>query len=151
MTVSFFGHARFQPTEEYTRKILEFLEDRIGDDSADLYFGGYGEFDAFAYECCKKYKSMHPNVKLIFVTPYMTLEYQRNHLEYQKMRYDAIVYPEIEHRPLKFAIFYRNRWMIEKADCAVFGITHDWGGAYTAYRYAKAQKKPMMNITGKEF
>jgi hypothetical protein len=72
-------------------------------------------------------------------------------LTYQKERYDAIIYPEIEDKPPKFAITYRNRWMIEQSDLVVFGITHDFGGAYHAYRYAKRKKKQLFNVTGKVF
>ena len=53
------------------------------------------------------------------ITPYMTVEYQRNPLAYQKDKYDAIIYPEIEGKPQKFAISYRNKWMVDKADCVV--------------------------------
>jgi uncharacterized phage-like protein YoqJ len=148
MIVTFCGHARFHGTEEYEQKILAFLRDNVGDIPADMYLGGYGDFDGFAYDCCKKYKKAHPNVSLVFVTPYLTVEYQKNHLEYQTTRYDSIVYPEIEDKPPRFAISYRNKWMVEKADYVVCCIEHDWGGAYKTYLHAKRQKKPIINING---
>ena len=111
-----------------------------------MYLGGYGDFDRFAYECCKKYKEKHPNTSLVFITPYMTVEYQRNHLEYQKTRYDAIIYPEIENKLPRFAISYRNKWMVEKADFVVVYIDHDWGGAYTTYKHAKRKGKFICNL-----
>ena len=83
MIVVFCGHAQFRGTEEYERKILDFLEEKIGDQPADMYLGGYGDFDDFAYDCCKKYKETHSNISLVFVTPYLTAEYQRNHLNNQ--------------------------------------------------------------------
>ena len=116
MVVAFCGHAQFSKTAECEQKILSFLAEKVADRPAHFYLGGYGDFDSFAYDCCKKYKVNHPNVLLIFITPYMTLEYQQNHLRYQKKRYDEIIYPEIEDKPLKFAIVYRNKWMIEQAD-----------------------------------
>ena len=88
MTVTFFGHADFLGSEEYEQKILAFLEEKVGDQPADMYLGGYGDFDDFAYDCCNKYKKIHPKVSLIFVTPYLTVEYQKNHLKYQNTRYD---------------------------------------------------------------
>ena len=115
-----------------------------------MYLGDYGEFDGFAYDCCKKFKETHPTVSLVFVTPYLTVQYQKNHLEYQKTRYDSIIYPEIEDKPLRFAISYRNKWMVKKADYIVCGIDHDWGGAYQTYQYAKKQKKSIFNVTGKD-
>ena len=100
MIVTFCGHSAFCGTVEQEEKILDFLEENIGDSHADMYLGGYGDFDEFAYNCCKKYKKTHPNTSLVFVTPYITEDYQRNHLDYQRTRYDAILYPEIENKPL---------------------------------------------------
>lgn len=151
MIIAFCGHARFSESEEYEQKILAFLEEKVGDQVADMYLGGYGGFDSFAYGCCKKFKEKHPKSSLIFITPYLTEEYQKNHLEYQKKRYDSIIYPEIENKPKRYAITYRNKYMVEKADFIVAYITHDWGGAYKTYQYAKRKKKPIFNIYGEEF
>lgn len=151
MIITFCGHSQFTRTAEYEQKILAFLEEKVGDKPADFYLGGYGSFDAFAYDCCKKYKATHPDASLIFITPYMTVEYQKNHLDYQKKRYDDIIYPEIEDKPPRFAITYRNRWMVEQADYVICGINHDWGGAYKTYQHAKRKKKHIFNVTEKEF
>lgn len=151
MIITFCGHAEFRKTTEYEQKILAFLENLVGDQPADMYLGGYGAFDSLAYDCCKKYQDNHPNISLIYVTPYMTVEYQQNHLEYQKTIYDSIIYPEIQDKPIKFAISYRNKWMVEQADFVICGISHDWGGAYQTYQHAKRKKKPIFNVVGKNF
>ena len=146
MIITFCGHAQFSATKEYEQKILAFLEEKVGDKFAAMYLGGYGNFDSFAYDCCRKYKQTHPKVLLVFVTPYLTVEYQKNHLEYQKTRYDEIVYPDIEDKPPKFAITYRNQYMVDKADCVVAYVSHSWGGAYTTYKYAKRKGKEIFNL-----
>ena len=117
---------KFKKSDELERRILDFLEERVGDNSAEMYLGGYGNFDTFAYDCCKKYKATHSNISLVFVTPYLTAEYQQKHLKYQKTRYDSIVYPDLEKKPPKFAILYRNKYMIEKADYVLAYVSHDW-------------------------
>ena len=150
MIVTFCGHANFQRTKEFEQKILDFLEAVVGEAPAEMYLGGYGAFDEFAYECCKKYKLTHPHVSLVFVTPYLTIEYQRNHLEHQKTRYDSIVYPEIEDKPPRFAIVYRNQFMIEKADFVIAYVEHKWGGAYKTYKYAQKLKKDIYNLANFE-
>ena len=150
MIIIFCGHAKFIKAKEYEQKILEFLEEKIGDESAEMYLGGYGEFDNFAYDCCKKYKQSHPNTSLVFVTPYFSIDYQRNHLEIQKTRYDSILYPEIEDKPKRFAITYRNKYMVEKADYVVAYVSHDWGGAYTTYKHAKRKGKEIFNLANFE-
>ncbi len=146
MIITFCGHSDFKTTEEYTQKLLTLLEQRIGDTPAELFLGGYGNFDSFAFECAKKYKEAHPSVSLIFVTPYMTLDYQRTRLVHEKKRYDSIIYPHIEDKPLKYAISYRNRYMVEQADLLICYLTHTWGGAYRTYRYARAKGKCILNL-----
>ena len=54
MILTFCGHAQFIKTEEYENRILSLLEEIIGFDPAEIYLGGYGGFDNFAYECCRK-------------------------------------------------------------------------------------------------
>ena len=146
MVITFCGHAHFHQSEEYEHAIIAFLEEKVGDQPADIYLGEYGGFDNFAYNCCKKYKETHKKVSLIFITPYMTEEYQKNHLKYQKTRYDGIIYPELETKPLRFAISYRNKWMVENADYVVAYIDHDWGGAYATYKHAKRKGKFIFNL-----
>lgn len=151
MTITFFDHSNFHKSDENRQKILDYLERTVGDTPAEAFLGGYGDFDELAYDCCKKYKASHPNFSLIFITPYITKDYQKNRLEYVKDRYDGIVYPEIEDKPPKLAILYRNRWMVDKADYIVFGILCQCGGAFKAYKYAKGKGKTLYNITDKQF
>ena len=146
MIVTFCGHARFSKREEYEQKIFDYLEEKVGDRSADMYLGGYGEFDGFAYACCKKYKEKHPKTSLVFVTPYLTSAYSKERANYEQEKYDTILYPEIEDKPPRLAIIYLNQWMIEKADCVIAYVTHDWGGAYQAYTYAKKRGKEIFNL-----
>ena len=123
MIVTFCGHAQFSKSKEYEQKILAFLESTIGDQSADIYLGGYGQFDRFAYECCKKYKEKHPNISLVFVTPYLTIDYQRNHLQYKKEIYDSILDPNIEDKPTRYAVIYRNKYICNlsiKWRCSIY-------------------------------
>lgn len=146
MIVAFCGHANFYKSEKYEQKLLTFLKEKVGDQPADMYLGGYGGFDRFAYDCCKKYQETHPKISLIFITPYLTVEYQKNHLECLETMYDSIIYPEIEDKPLRFAISYRNKYMVEKADYVVACVSHDWGGAYTTYKHAKRKGKYIFNL-----
>ncbi len=151
MIVAFCGHADFQRSEKYELEVLQFLEKTIGNKKAELYLGGYGNFDQFAYNCAKTYKAIHTNTSIVFVTPYITPEYQKNYLEYEKEKYDNIIFPPIEDKPKKFAILYRNRYMIEKSDYVIAYINRTFGGAYKTYKYAKRKGKIIFNLTGKDF
>ena len=150
MIFAFCGHADFSGTVEYEKKVLDFLGERVGNNEAEMLLGGYGGFDQFAYECCKKYKKDHPKIRLIYVTPYMTVEYQKKQLAEAQCRYDGIMYPAIEGKPLRYAILERNKRMAEMADCVICAITHSFGGAYQMYCLAKRKNKEIYNITGKE-
>ena len=84
MIISFFGHSQFTPSSIIEKKMLSTINELIGENKADFYLGGLGDFDSFAYSCCKKYIAHNSNASLVFVTPYLSLEYQKNRLEYQK-------------------------------------------------------------------
>ena len=146
MVITFCGHSQFSRTKELERRVLEFLEDKIGNEVADIYMGEHGDFDRFAYDCCKKYKQTHNNVSLIFITPYITEEYQKNHLIHQSKRFDSIIYPQIEAVPPKFAIISRNRYMVDMSDYVIAYVNHSWGGAYQTYKYAKKKNKSIFNL-----
>ena len=142
MILTFCGHTQFLKTVECEHKIVALLSEKIGDAPADIFLGGYGNFDFFAYDCCKKYKETHPNINLVLVTPYIS----DNYLKQQGKKYDLILYPEIGDKPKRYAIVYRNRFMIEKADFVIAYVSHNWGGAYTMYRYGKRMGKMIYNL-----
>ena len=143
MTITFCGHSTFNKTDEYEHELLEILENTVGDAPAEFFLGGYGNFDSFAYSCCKKYKGKHPKASLVFVTPYLRIDPTYAAL------YDSVVYPDIEDKPLKFAITYRNKYMVEKSDIVIAFIDHEWGGAYKTYVYAKRKGKRVINLAKK--
>lgn len=60
--------------------------------------------------------------------------------------YDVTLYPEIEDKPPKFAIVYRNRWMVDKADLVIAYVNYRRGGAYKTYAYAKRKGKTVINF-----
>lgn len=147
MVISFFGHRDFCESGAYEKKLLDILEDLVGQNVAEFYLGGYGEFDSFAYRCCKQYKKTHPHVKLIYVTPYLL----QNDLKEKSENYDEILYPEIENVPPKFAILYRNRYMVEKSDLVISYIQYHRGGAYQAYSYARKKGKRIVALETESF
>ena len=147
MIVAFCGHSTFLKSVEYEKKVIAVLEELVGDATAQMYLGGYGAFDEFAYACCKKYKANHPNVSLVYITPYISPEYQSSRLIYIKEVYDEILYPPIEDKPPRFAISYRNRWMVENAQYVISFVEHTWGGAYQTYKHAKRKGKMVFNIS----
>lgn len=142
MTVTFCGHSDFVPSTAIEACLLSVLESQIGDSPAELLLGGYGNFDRFAFRCGKIFQQTHPQVSLIYVTPYMVTERQTS----VGAEYDGIVYPPLEHIPPRYAILHRNRYMVERADLVIACITRSRGGAYQTYLHARRKGKTMINL-----
>lgn len=142
MTVTFCGHSDFVPSTAIEARLLSVLGSQIGDSPAELLLGGYGNFDRFALRCGKIFQQTHPQVSLIYVTPYMVIERQTS----VGAEYDGIVYPPLEHIPPRYAILHRNRYMVERADLVIACITRPRGGAYQTYLHARRKGKTMINL-----
>ena len=130
------------PSTAIEAYLLSVLESQIGDSPAELLLGGYGSFDRFALQCGKIFQQTHPQVSLIYVTPYMVTERQIS----VGAEYDGIVYPPLEHIPPRYAILHRNRYMVERADLVIACITRSRGGAYQTYLHARRKGKTMINL-----
>ena len=71
MVIVFCGHSDYVQNTQDEEKILNILEVELGDALCEIFLGGYGNFDAFALRCAKKFKQNHPNTKLRLITPYL--------------------------------------------------------------------------------
>ena len=145
MILTFCGHSDYLKNFEDETLLLNLLEKTIKGKPVDFYLGGYGNFDAFAFECAKIYKQRHLNANLIFVTPYINnwLEERKDILQ---KSYDMVIYPELENVPKKFAILKRNEWMVSQADYIFGYVRTHYGGAYKTLLYADKHKKPSTNL-----
>ena len=62
--------------------------------------------------------------------------------------YSHTVYPEgIEATPKRFAISFRNKWMIEQSDYVISYITHSFGGAAQFVERARKKGKTIINLS----
>ena len=142
MIITFCGHSDFTPSITMEKKILAILATKVGDEKTDFYFGGYGNFDSFAFKVGKIYQKTHPNVSLVYVTPY----FYDPHLKEKAQAYDSILYPPLENVPPKFAISRRNKYMAEKADLVIAYMDRSHGGAYQFYAHAQRKGKIIINL-----
>lgn len=61
------------------------------------------------------------------------------------------IYPEgIEYVPKKYAVSYRNDWIVRQADTVICYITHDFGGATKFVEKARKKGKTIYNISKNE-
>ena len=142
MVIVFCGHSNYIQNTNDETNILHVLEVEAGNTPCEIFLGGYGNFDNFAFYCAKKFKQRHPNAKLILITPYL----KNTKMDLEKATFDSIIYPNLEHVPPRYAISHRNKWMIEQADIVVCYVSHQYGGAYAMYADAKRKGKRIHNL-----
>lgn len=142
MIITFCGHSDFSPSIAMEEKLLAILETNVGEEKTDFYLGGYGNFDSFAFKMGKIYQRTHPNVSLVYVTPYFC----DPHLKEKAQAYDSILYPPLENVPPKFAISHRNKYMVENSDLVIAFISRKHGGAYQTYAHAQKKGRTIVNL-----
>ena len=148
MKITFFGHRSIILNEEHVKQIRQVIEESISlSEKTEFLCGGYGDFDNACTQTAREVKKIYPNCYIHFVTPYITPTVQSKNSDMIKQNlYDEIIYPPIEHIPPRFAISYRNKWMVENADFIIFFVKRESGGAYDMLKYAKRKNKKYINI-----
>lgn len=139
-----FGHREVYEniTEQLDKAVLEAAEQGC----IIFYTGAMGRFDSLFSSSVRKAKRSYPNIKLICVKPYMTKEINENG-EYLYTLYDDIIIPtELADIHPKSAIPKRNRLLVDWSNVVIGYIKRQYGGAYTALKYAHSQKKEIIMI-----
>ena len=140
MTVTFFGHKdtpkEIEPTLRTT--LVDLIENH---GATEFYVGNNGNFDTMVRRQLEELSQVYPitySVVLAYL-PTKTSEYDD---------FTTTLLPEgIETTPKRFAISYRNKWMIEQADIVVTYVTHTYGGAWQFKAMAERQGKTVIEIT----
>lgn len=150
LTVTFFGHKDTIASSELCQKMNKtfekfFCSAKRNKEKLTFLCGGYGNFDAIASSTIDKLRIEYPIVdcEKIYVTPYIGSRLDERFI---KLQYDSIIYPPIENAPLKFAIIYRNQWMVDRAHYIIIHITHSWGGTSRMNTYAKKRNKQIIYV-----
>lgn len=137
MICTFFGHRN---TPAITEKLLcELLTELIEHQGADeFYVGNQGIFDAMVRKQLEKLSKAY-NITYSVVLAYLP--------DKNAEPIPCSVYPEgIETVPRKFAIHYRNKWMLNKSDTVICYVTHPLSGAGQFLELAKKQGKRILNL-----
>ena len=136
---TFFGHKECNSLDaEVLRNTIEEL---IGQGVDEFLVGHQGQFDSIVHRCLKSLQEKYPHIHYSVVLAYLPTE----HHEHED--YTDTMYPEgIELVHPKYAIDWRNRYLVEAADICVGYIDHTWGGAYKFVRLAKKQGKRIINL-----
>ena len=139
MTVTFFGHKdtpkEIEPTLRTT--LVDLIENH---DATKFYVGNNGNFDTMVRRQLEDLSRIYP------ITYSVVLAY----LPTKKSEYDDYtntIYPEgIETIPKRFAISYRNKWMIRQSDVVVTYVTRTHGGAWQFKTMAERQGKMVIEL-----
>ena len=122
MVCTFFGHK--DTPKEIEPTLRSTLIDLIENKKVNVFYvGNNGNFDTMVR------RQLEDLSQLYAITYSVVLAY----LPTEKNKYDDLtntIYPEvIETVPKRFAISWRNKWMIQQSDIVVTYVTHNFGGA----------------------
>ena len=142
---TFFGH-RDCPSS-IKSKLRKVLIDLIESHAVDMFYvGQQGSFDSMVRSVLKELVSLYPHINYAVVLE--RIPPKRD--EFDTRDYTDTMLPEgIETVHPRFAISWRNKWMIKQSDYVVTYITHSWGGAAQFAELAEKQKKTVINVTVK--
>ncbi len=136
---TFFGHRNC--AEPIGEKLQTVLEDLVINHGVDLFYvGKEGQFDAMVHQVLRSLKRKYPYIQYAVVLAY--LPPQGTTEDY----WDTMLPEGIEAIHPRYAISWRNRWMLQRSDYVVTYITHPWGGAAKFAEIARRQHKVLINL-----
>lgn len=138
MLCTFFGHADAPKEIEPTlRKLIINLIET--ENVKTFYVGNNGNFDVIVQNI------LHQLSDLYQIQCYLILAYLPKHTDEYIL---PTLFPEgLEFKPPKFAIDYRNQWMINNADYVITFVNRTVGGSVKFKAIAEKKGKIVINIT----
>ena len=139
MTVCFWGH---KDTPTTIKQALEKeIERLIGCGAVCFLVGNQGGFDDMVLNCLRKIVVKYPGI-----TYKVVLAYMPKPGDYRFAPGETMLPEGMEFIHPKYAITYRNRWMVEVSDTAVVYVAHTWGGAAKYADFMGRKGKRVINL-----
>ena len=140
MVCTLFGHK--DTPKEIEPTLRSTLIDLIENKNVNVFYvGNNGNFDTMVRRQLEDLSQIYP-INYSVVLAYLPTE---------KNKYDNLtntIYPEgIESVPKRFAISYRNNWMIRQSDVVVTYVSHSFGGAAQFKAMAQRQGKTVIELS----
>ena len=152
-TVAFFGHRYI----DNPLKVEELLEEQIRKlidekEYVDFLVGRNGEFDQCVSSTVLRVRKniRDDNSALVLMLPYATAEYLNNEEYFHDYYTDVEISYSASMAHPKSAIQIRNREMVDRADLIICYVKENEGGAYSTIKYAKKQRKIIINLAENE-
>lgn len=141
---TFFGHHDCPSTIK--PKLREVLVDLIEHHNVDtFYVGRQGMFDSIVHAVLRELTQLYPHIRYSVVLE--RVPERKNGFDLND--YSDTMLPEgIESVHPRYAISWRNRWMMKQAEYVVTYVTHSWGGAAKFAEIARHSGKYMFEISG---
>ncbi len=143
MTCCFFGHSNCPDN------IRQNLKDEIvkimgGPENVMFYVGHQGQFDSMVRSILKELIKEGMEVNYAVVLAYMP----GGKYEFDSQdEYADTMFPEgLENVHPKYAISWRNNWMISKSDIVICYVMYHTGGAYQFVEKARRKGKEIINL-----
>ena len=139
-TVTFFGHKDTPKETEPTLRstLIDLIENH---NAVNFYMGNNGNFDIMVRHILEDLSVVYP-IQYSVVLAYLPVQKDEN----QKLK-NTILPEGIETVPKRFAISYRNKWMIDHSDIVVTYVTHNFGGAVQFKALAERKGKRLIELS----
>ena len=109
--------------------------------------GNHGHFDGMVLSALRKLKNKHPHINYNVVLAYMPGEKEKWNLYH----YGETILPEgVEGIDPKYAISWRNKWMVNESDIVIAYVVHSIGGAAQFVEKAQKDGKLVVNLAAQE-
>ena len=136
---TFFGHRDCPDT--IRTKLREVLVELIANHGVEMFYvGNQGRFDTIVSGVLRDLKKEYPNIDYAVLLAYMPCRQNEDEDS------DTMLPEGIEFVHPRYAISWRNSWMLQQSDYVVTYITHSWGGAAKFADKARKQGKRVINI-----
>ena len=139
---TFFGH--HDCPSSIKPKLREVLTDLIKNHSVDVFYvGNKGAFDWLVRSVLRELVQEYPQINYAVVLERMPSKQSE---DYPEDFSDTMLPEGIEEVHPRFAIVWRNKWMLRQSDYVVTYVTHSWGGAAQFAEMAERQKKTVIRL-----
>ena len=140
LACTFFGHS--DCPETIRPNLQAVLIDLIVNQNIEMFYvGNQGQFDAIVRNVLRVLKMDYPSINYAVVLAYMPGKKS----EYEDHS-DTMLPEGIEMVHPRYAISWRNSWMLKQSDYVVTYIIRTWGGAAQYAAKAKRLKKNVINL-----
>lgn len=135
---TFFGHRDCQDgVRQQVRQIVTELIEAHGVDT--FYVGNQGRFDIIVRSVLRELSQKYPHIRYAVVLSSMPADKEES--------FDTMLPEGIETVHPRYAIDWRNGWMLSRSDYVLACVTRAWGGAAKWAEKAKRGGKKVILIS----